>query len=293
LITVKEFDPDAVANFLLAPASLRFLRSVLLALTVPGDFLATLRASLCGTPLFLPSDPDSVEKVLVFLVVAFQSASPDLFISREDSVLMAYALILLSGVNNPGRDVVTGRLMAICSGTGYTGPQFMEMYDAVAATPFTWPPRDLPMSAAPRWRGWGKLRVAKAIDKSMVTYMVMNSLCIFFFPEAKEGAAPLFAVQLYGMTVETLPKENLRLDLVAVEGTLKFVKFKKPGKPDAVSGVKKVELTLKTADVLSRWLLKLRRAVVVSLFGTPRGPVELPVADPPVLPTAAEIAEES
>jgi hypothetical protein len=278
LTTVPGFDPADVSAFLLRPPSTGVLRASLASLLVPGDFVTSLRRCLGGTPLWVPDDPDSLERVLEFLMDFFIPKSPGVFEAATDGVLVALALLLASGQTAVTTADITRRLATLMEGKAPTEAQCAEWLATVAAQPF---PRR-PANPAPRYRGWVRLRIGKGPAKGTVAYVLMNSLCLFCFKDDSQFEVPHAVVHLFGFELHPDENDPLKIVLVATK-PLAVANYDK-GKVKAMSGVKKVELTSKTAEFTKKWVVKLRRVLLLGLFVPAREPLDIPAIEVPPLP---------
>jgi hypothetical protein len=286
LVKVPGFDRAVATTFLLHTTTRVVLNLVLAAHRVAGDFVATLRKTLTSPPLLLPGDADAMERLLHAVANCFLEGTKDAFACDDDAVTVAF-LLVVSSVRKVPPAAVAKQLCPMLSGKAPSEADLTAMLAAVMADPIQIPPMQLPLAAAPRLTGWGKMKAGKGGDKAAIMFMVMNSFCIFFFKDAKELRNPLSVVHLPGTAVQPDPKENLKLQISAVSGSLAFVKYQQPGgKPKVVSGVKKMDIMVKSPDVFAKWMTKLKRAIVMGMFEEPRQALNVPPIVP--LPTVAE-----
>jgi hypothetical protein len=275
LTASEQFDPAQVTRFLVLSRNGPILRRVFDTLSVPADFVATLRRSLGGTPFWVPDDPDDLERVLEIIVDVFAARNPGVFQATADGVVVAFALLMAAGqpaVANPG---VAKRLRALTEREPPTELDILDLLGVVAGQLF---PRQ-PAHPAPRFHSRGRMRAGKGSEKGTPTFLVMDSLCLFFFKEDPQFDTPDHALQLVGCELEHDQKDLLRI-VITSSKALAFAKYD-GAKAKAVAGVKRVEIILENLDLVKKWMLKLKRALVVGMFAPARGPLAIPACERP------------
>jgi hypothetical protein len=273
LTTEPGFDPQSITSFLLEPRHAPILRQVLSSLVIPGDFLATLRQSLGGTPFWVPDEPDALERVLDMIAEIFTGKNPGVFAVAADAALVAFALVVAS--EKPPSDALPNRLVALMKGDAPTEAECARLLEEVAARPFL----RRPANPAPRFYGWGHMHMGKGPDKGGVSFIVLDSLCLFFFKSDREMDIPESIVQLFGFDLEVDKRDPLR---IALTHTRAFPCARHDGsKQKAVAGVKKVEITFASDDLVKKWVSKLKRAALAGMFVAPRRALDIPAFDPP------------
>jgi hypothetical protein len=281
LATVPGFDRAAATAFLTQPDGGRILKRVLAGRVAAGDFVATLRRSLAPPPLLLPGDAAAAEALLARIARCFLAQQGSGFACVDDAVTVALALVAMSAVRAVPPAEAATRLARALSGDGPGEARLAAMLQEVHAEPIALPPMRLPLAVAPRLAGWGRAKGAKGSEIPEIAFMVVNSFCLFFCKTAKEVQSPVGALQLMGVDVQLDAKNPLKFHIVPAKGALALVQYPQPGMPNLVSGAKKIEITMRTAEVFNKWMVKLKRTIVLAMFAEAREPLDIPPIIPP------------
>jgi hypothetical protein len=154
-----------------------------------------------------------------------------------------------------------------------------EIYESIRSAPFTFRQTngdEFLALAAPKLRGTLKKRRNTIFSCWTTHYFVLTEGCLYYFRDNRPASAdsgPLGVFQLVNVEIQSI--ENNKIQILAKNGDLQYVKFKRKG-PQLVRGVTTIILRASSKKRREKWLYRIRTSYVFANFTGETGPVGSP-----------------
>jgi hypothetical protein len=274
LKTTPDLLGSKIGEYLVHPDHLDVLRAYFDQLDLHTSLLEALRLGL-GGPFFMPGEAQQVQMTLEVLCDAYIAQNPGLLGSRDDAVLLAYALVILNTdmLRQVGRKMTLPEFISnTTQAMGHTqlSPEALaEMYENLKAKPFEFSPtfNDFMAMCAPKFRGYIEKKSQRAMSFWVKHFFVLTISGLYYFRDDSQECKdkPLGVIQLTEVEVRANDKNRREILLIATGQSLQYVKFRS-GRPTPVQNIKKMKLRAENEELRNDWLHRIKKLAIISCF---------------------------
>ena len=264
---------DKVASFL--SKNLYIMYEYFNTFNLKKPFVEALRHAFSGN-LGLQGEAEFIDQELSAFSKVYCLQNPDTFTNEENAYMLAFATtLLLSDLHNPQlKNHMTihqfiSNIRGVISESTLSDSFLSEVYKQVKAKPFSNEKTDDMMALCdPRLKGFLHKRNDKWSSTWTKRFFVLANSCLYYFhddkPENKDR--PLGMIQLVAVEAFPDPRNVKRFFIMSKDkNEIMYVKFHEKG-PDLMRGVKKMTFEASTEQARDKWLYRITKSLIVSLF---------------------------